>query len=64
MKTRPAQPVPQCQLPITLSPHFMLITLQRSSASAWQSPLHCLACLARFVAKPDEAESKTTTSNN
>ena len=42
MKARPAQPVPQCQWPIAQCPHYMLITLQRSSASAWQSPLHFL----------------------
>ena len=44
------------------APTFRGITLQQSSASAaWQTPLHCLACLARLLAKHGDAKSKANT---
>ena len=63
MKDLPAQPVPQCHLPITVCPHYNVTTLQWSRVSAWRSPLHCLACLARLLAEPDDAKNKANSSN-
>eukprot|EP00891_Asterochloris_glomerata_P004612 jgi/Astpho2/4612/Aster-00186 len=34
-----------------------------SRVSAWRSPLHCLACLARLLAEPDDANNKANSSN-